>query len=152
MSNGFEVRDILPARAFHLALYLVSIIQQSNSASPLIDAFYSIKWMHSLYDKISPTDSTLVKNVFEAGKRRLAKKVSKKEHISLDLLKTMYSSTYSKGNIYTQRTICACLIAYSGFLRSCELLAIKRCDIVIENTHMSIFIEKSKTDIYRDGA
>ena len=64
----------------------------------------------------------------------------------------MYSSTYSEGNVYTQRTICAYLIAYSGFLRSCELFAIKRCDIVIENTHMSIFIETSKTDIYRDGA
>ena len=76
LSNGFAVCDVLPAKAFHVALYLVSIIQQSNSSSPLINAFYSIKWMHSLYDKLSPTDSTLVKNVFEAGKRRLAKKVS----------------------------------------------------------------------------
>ena len=71
MGNGFQVRDALPAKAFHFALYLVSLIQQSNSSSPLINAFYSIKWIHSLYDKSSPTDSNLVQNVFEAGKRQL---------------------------------------------------------------------------------
>ncbi|MEW8547431.1 MAG: hypothetical protein AB2693_28320, partial [Candidatus Thiodiazotropha sp.] len=42
--------------------------------------------------------------------------------------------------------------AYAGFFRSNELLNIKRCDIVIENTHSSIFIESSKTDKYRNGA
>ena len=152
LSNGFAERDVLPARAFHVALYLVSIIQQSNSCSPLINAFYSIKWIHSLYDKVSPTDSNLVKNVLEAAKRRLAKRVSKKESISVELLTSMYNSLYSEGNVYNQRTICACLIAYSGFLRSSELLAIKRSDIIIDNTHMSIFFEHSKTDIFRDGA
>ena len=43
VGNGFEVRDALPAKAFNFALYLVSLIQQSNSSSPLINAFYSIK-------------------------------------------------------------------------------------------------------------
>ena len=64
----------------------------------------------------------------------------------------MYNTLYSEGNVYNQRTICACLIAYSGFLRSNELLGIKRSDIVIDTSHMSIFFEHSKTDIYRDGA
>ena len=50
------------------------------------------------------------------------------------------------------RTICAILVAYAGFLRSQELLAIRRSDIVFDNCYMSIFIEKSKTDIYREGA
>ena len=92
LGNGFAIGDVLPAKAFHVAFYLVSIIQQSNSSSSLVNAFYSIKWMHSLYDKNSPTDSTLVKNVFEAGKRRLAKRVSKKEVISVELLKNVYNS------------------------------------------------------------
>ena len=33
-----------------------------------------------------------------------------------------------------------------------EWLNIRRFDIMIYNTHMSIFIESSKTDKYRDGA
>ena len=31
-------------------------------------------------------------------------------------------------------------------------MSIKRSDIIMYTTHMSIFLEKSKTDIYRDGA
>ncbi|XP_033729279.1 uncharacterized protein LOC117318361 [Pecten maximus] len=41
---------------------------------------------------------------------------------------------------------------WAGFLRSAEVLALMRCDIKVSSTHMEIFIEKSKTDIYRDGA
>ena len=50
-----------------------------------------------------------------------------------------------------QRTICACLISYAGFLRVSELLHLKLCDIEFYSTHMSLFIESSKTDVYRDG-
>ena len=94
MGNGFEVRDVLPAKAFHFALHLVSLIQQSNSSSTLIDVFYSIKWIHSLYDKGLPTDSNLVQNVFEAGNRRLTNRVNKKERISIELLTKMYKALY----------------------------------------------------------
>ena len=77
----------------------MSLIQQSNSSSPLINAFYSIKWIHSLYDKSSPTDSNLVQNVFEAGKRRLTKRVTKQENISIELLTKMYNALYAKKNV-----------------------------------------------------
>ena len=48
LCNVFAIGDVLAAKAFHVVLYLVSIIQQSNSSSPLVNALYSIKWMHSL--------------------------------------------------------------------------------------------------------
>ena len=38
-----------------------------------------------------------------------------------------------------------------GFLSFSELSNLKRSDFILHNTHMSIFIEKSKTDIYRKG-
>ena len=38
------------------------------------------------------------------------------------------------------------------FLRSNKLFSIRRCDVVIEPTHVSIFIDSSKTDKYREGA
>ena len=44
------------------------------------------------------------------------------------------------------------LIAFAGFLRSVELLHICRSDILFCDQYVSIFIEKSKTDVYRDGA
>jgi len=37
-------------------------------------------------------------------------------------------------------------------MRRAELLNIKVCDIQFYETFMAIFLETSKTDIYRDGA
>lgn len=151
-SNGIKVQDILPAKDIHVALYLANLSQSVQSVSPIIQAFYSIKWAHSMVGKASPTDNTLVKNILEASKRRLGKPVCKKEPITVDMLKLMYDKLFVYGNIYNQRTIVACLIAFAGFLRSSELLDIVRSDVQFFETHMSIFIQKSKTDIYRDGA
>jgi hypothetical protein len=50
LNNGLGGRDILPARAFHVATYLASICQNANTASPIIKAFYSIKWIHEMLD------------------------------------------------------------------------------------------------------
>ena len=63
----------------------------------------------------------------------------------------MYDEMYCDKNLYIQRTICACLLAYSGFLRVSELLNIQSCDILFFQSYMSVFIQKSKTDIYRYG-
>ena len=142
----------MPAKAFYVALYFVSIIQTADSASPVINAYYSLKWYHNLFDLPSPMDSNLVTNILESAKRKLAKPVTKKEPITVELLTKMYSRLFCEGHVKNQRTICACLIGYAGFFRSNELLNIRRCDIMIYNTHISIFIESSKTDKYRDGA
>ncbi|CAG2187301.1 unnamed protein product [Mytilus edulis] len=64
--NGIENCDILPAKAFHVAIYLASLTQSSNTVSPVVQAFYSLKWIHSLIGSLcSPTDSSLVINVLE---------------------------------------------------------------------------------------
>ena len=45
-------------------------------------------------------------------------------------------------------TICVILVPYAGFLRKQELLGIWRNDIIFDKFYMSIFIAKSKADIY----
>ena len=44
----------------------------------------------------------------------------------------------------------SCLLVFAGFLRVSELIYIERSDIIFESCYVSIFIPKSKTDIYRD--
>ena len=39
-----------------------------------------------------------------------------------------------------------------GFLRFSEVIKLSRCDITKNKTFISIFIEKSKTDVYREGS
>lgn len=150
--NGLGGRDTLPASVFPVAIYLASLIQTVNSPSPVIAAFYAIKWFHDINGLHSPTDSKLVSNVLEAAKRKLSKPSVKKEPITIDQISNMYTRLYSNGNIKSQRIICAVLVGFSAFMRSSELLNIRVCDIDVKPTYMSIFIESSKTDKYRDGS
>ena len=45
-----------------------------------------------------------------------------------------------------------CLIAFTGFMTFSKVTSVKGCDIIFTETYMKIFIEKDKTDIYREGA
>lgn len=148
--NGIS-DQISSAKPIMICMYLAKLIQEGVSVSALSSALYGIRWAFSVIGIPSPTDSELVKNVYEAGKRRLSVPVTKKEPITSDIMRKMFSKFFIWENIYNQRSICACLIAFAGFLRSSELLNIRCSDVCFEQTHMSIFIEKSKTDIYRDG-
>ena len=53
----------------------------------------------------------------------------------------MYVSLYQEYNIKNQRMICACLLAYAGFLRSEELLRLRPTDIRFNSVYMNVFIE-----------
>ena len=45
-----------------------------------------------------------------------------------------------------------CILGFSGFMRYSEISNLKLSDIVFCDTPLKLFIEKSKTDIYRDGS
>ena len=50
------------------------------------------------------------------------------------------------------RTILICVLSFMGFLRFSVVVKLRRFDIIINKTFLSIFIEKSKTDVYREGS
>ena len=76
----------------------------------------------------------MLKNIPEGAKRKLATPTVEKEPITPELLSPMYNSNYKENYLFSQRTICACLLAYAGFLRVSELLQIRRNDIIFEAT------------------
>ena len=92
-------------------------MQQRSSPSPINHAFHSIRWAHTIASMSSPIDSAFVKHILEGAKRRLSVPIKKKDPITPDLLPKMYGKIFCDKNVYTQRTISACLLAYSGFLR-----------------------------------
>ena len=49
------------------------------------------------------------------------------------------------------RTFTIVLLTYVGFMRFDEVSILTKGDVQFFSTHMSIFIERSKTDVYRDG-
>nr|XP_034335844.1 uncharacterized protein LOC105348263 isoform X2 [Crassostrea gigas] len=149
--QGIEESELFPSKPLHVSIYLACLVQRANSPSPIVDAFYGIKWAHDLVGFDSPTDNQFVKNIMEGGKRIVAKPVKKKEPITVENLRCMYLKLFECNNLYNQRIICMVLLAFAGFLRSSELINIKRSDIQFLPDHIEIFIESSKTDIYRDG-
>ena len=77
-----------------------------------------------------------MKTILEGAKRRYSIPIKKKDPITPDLLSKMYDKMFCDKNVYTQRTISACLLAYSGFLRVSELLNIQSCDILFYQSHI----------------
>ena len=54
-------------------------------------------------------------------------------------------------NLTNSRLMMILVLSCMSFIRFDELSHLKYSDFILHNTHMSIFIEKSKTDIYRKG-
>ncbi|KAK3087837.1 hypothetical protein FSP39_011297 [Pinctada imbricata] len=141
----------LPASDYHVSLYLIALMQSDASSSKLDLCVYSIKWAHELAGMKNPCDTFLVKNVLEGAKRMVSKPTVKKEPITPDILLKLVNKYGLDANLYDKRSITMCLVAYSGFLRFSELINIRACDIEFHDLYVSLFIEKSKTDQYREG-
>ena len=83
--------------------------------------------------------------------RLLAKPTTKKEPITLDLLRQMVQTSATCSSLAESRLLAICLLAFSAFLRIDEVLSIRCCDIRFEKDYMSIHLMSSKTDQYRQG-
>ena len=140
-----------PAEPQFVALYLVSLMQDARSPSPIIQAFYGISWAHCIAVGIQdPTCNMLPRLVVEAAKRQLGRETVKKDPITPDILEKIVSSS-DKSCLKSQRVVVICLLSYAGFLRYNEMANVRRCDIQFFESHFDLFIEKAKNDVYRDG-
>ena len=120
LNSGLGRGDILPAKEFTVAIYLCSLIQSVSCRAPVILFFYAIKWIHEMYAFKSPTDSKLVCNV-----RKKNFITNSYKPVTEDILLNVYIMIYEDYNLKSQRIICACLLAFAGFMRSSELFNIK---------------------------
>jgi integrase len=95
----------------------------------------------------------LPKSVHEAAKRTLPRANLRRKPMTLEIIQDLCAKyPPSTTDLYHLRTLTLITIGFAGFFRFDELSHIKRSDIVLFDTHVSIFVEKSKTDKYRDGA
>ncbi|XP_045206149.2 integrase/recombinase xerD homolog [Mercenaria mercenaria] len=145
----------LPASPVTLALYLVSLIQLEDKPcgkSKLNLAFYSVNNMHELACLESPCKDKWLKLCLEGCLRKVSRPIEKKEPISPEILKQLVlkfaSENCSLGNL---RIVTLCVLSSAGFLRISEAFNLKRSDIELFDSYCSLYIEKSKTDVYRDG-
>ena len=142
----------MPANEYQVAIFMSSLIQNGQSSGIVESVFYAIKHFHKMNLLEDPLKSSLCECIVEAAKRTCKKPTNKKEPISVEQLKQVYEEIgKDKCSLIDLRTFTMMILSFVGFLRYSEASYFRRSDIVFENTYMRIFIEKSKTDIYRDG-
>lgn len=121
------------------------------SKSVFVNAFYAIKWQHKLNLCDNIFSEPFLKLILEGGERTLSKPVVKKQPITADILKKVVSIYGRDDDLPRLRICCLMLIGYAGFLRFSELSNIKASNLVLRSSHVEIVVEKSKTDVYRQG-
>ena len=146
--------NVIPASAEDISRFLIHLYQSGAPYSRMETVFYALKWNYDCNSKVivNPCERKFLKILLQGLKRILAKPVVKKDPITPEILNTIIIKYGSSSNLLDIRLCAMTLVAYAGFLRHDELIHIRRCDLDMYISHVSIFIQKSKTDIFRQGA
>ena len=143
--------SFLPGNALHIGLYILHKMQAEHSLPTITATFFAIKFYHTSLLNTDPCQHSLVKNMFEAAKRLSNHKTKKKQALRPNELKQIYDHlSPNQSSLENLHLLNICIIAFTGFMRFSEVTSIKGY-IIFTETYMKIFIEKSKTDIYREG-
>ena len=112
-------------------------------------SYYAIKYFNESFTGGRELRSHFITKVLEGVKRLSGYTENPKSPLSNSDLKRAFQ--YLGGvemNLTNSKLMMILVLSFMGFLRFSELSNLKRSDFILHNTHMSIFIEKSKTDIY----
>ncbi len=151
-AEQFSEVNSLPAKDVHVALFLVNLIQNGSVYATIKNVFYAIKWFHNIGGLKDPCDSSLCKNLLEASKRISSQPTKKKQPFEIEDLQKIFDMCGGRSDsLLDLRNVCFILLSFAGFLRLSEASSLKKEHITFYETHMTVFIEKSKTDVYREG-
>ena len=141
----------MPADPLHVALYLVKLINSSNSPAPVSAAVHGISWNHSIHGHEDPCQHNIVLNVHQAVKRTLCTPRLRKEPLSQKLLTKLYNCL-SSGTLQDHQTLTLICVGFAGFMRWDDLTHIYADEIVIQKEYMAISLESRKNDQFREGS
>ena len=148
--NGITVD--LPYDSIVAAMYLSKFSKQTESSASVILAYSALKWLHTLFPENNPLENDLCRNIVESAKRSKSKPVTKKTPITADIIKQIIDKYATPGsNLKDLRIATICTVGFAGFLRFNQISNILLTHLTFVGGYMSIFIPRSKTDIYREG-
>ena len=150
VENYKEIDSVLPSSELHVALYLQYLMGTVKYHSTIESAFYGIKWAHNTAGLSDPCEADIVRSIVEASKRELNRRIKKNEPLTADLMKLLFLK-FNTVNYTLKELLVICALSYTGFLRYDELSNIKVNNITFHEEYVDIFIEKSKTNCYRNG-
>ena len=136
----------------YVILYMLSLFQNDKPYPVIQMSYYAIKYFNEFFTGGRELGSHFITKVLEGIKRLSGYTENPKSLLSSSDLKRAFQ--YLGGvemNLTNSRLMMILVLSFIGFLRFSELSNLKRSDFILHNIHMSIFTEKSKSDIYRKG-
>ena len=154
--SNLQIKIILPIQDKIIAAYLVDIKSHCNSDSTFISTAASLKWLHSLVNsKPNPVDAPIVQQIINSGKKTLHKPPVQKLPLSLHHVKSIIDKFGSPSNSLLElRTACYISLKYALMFRHDEMAQLKANHLTLlpDDKGLSIFIPRSKTDVFREGS
>lgn len=144
-------KQYLPCKGINVALFLVSLLNSNTSYSVMSSYVYSIKYFHELYCMPDPTCHQCVKNLLECCKRRNYRPRAKKDVVCATDIRELFVKYLGNKDLMVLRDLTIIVLCFAAFLRYDEVSSLRCKDVRLESDHMSLYIQKSKTDQYRDG-
>ena len=138
----------LPTKVQYIVLFIVASFQNGKSFTSIEATVSAIKYFHSLIN-VNFTGNSMVKHVLE-GIKRISKHKSKLA-LTVEQLSLACRFLSKKLSVKSLRMKVIMILSFAGFLRFSECQHIRRSDIKFFQDYAMIFIEKSKTDFYREG-
>ena len=145
---------VFPTTDVTVAVYLLSLVQLGKSAATIDQFICATSWMHRMAGYDPPTNSNIVRTVREGAKRITSRPATPKEPMTPEILqKLLISARDEQGHLslYNLRMMAFTLMCYTAFLRFDEAAHIRREDIAFHGSYFALFIQRSKTDTYREG-
>ncbi|VDI56804.1 Hypothetical predicted protein [Mytilus galloprovincialis] len=141
----------LPAQPIHIALYFTHLLDQGSTFHPIDNAKYGIKWAHEINGLTDPTENSFVSSIQEAAKRTAYKTVTKKEPVTTDMLIQLCEKYSDSEDLLIVRDLTMTLLGFAGFLRYDELSSLLFSNVKVKDDFLVLYLNKSKTDQYRQG-
>lgn len=143
----------LPAAPLTVALYFTLLLRSASSPSPVLSTSAAIFLYHSLAGLPSPTRNPLVAMAREIAKRTKVAGQNVKKPFLASHCRRLFELWHlsASANLHTRMKLMAVILCYAGFLRFSDLIIVQWHEIRFLPSHMELFLEKSKTDQYRQG-
>jgi hypothetical protein len=144
--------SLLPASPLTVALYLMRLLEQAKSPSPVLTCSATVYFNHSIASLESPTGHHLVAMSREIARRSL----QAGQPVRQPLLASHICRLFGFWRFPAQHTLhdlmklAAIKLCYTGFLRFSDLMIVQWHEIRFLPTHMELFLKHTKTDQYRE--
>jgi hypothetical protein len=151
--------DQYPATPPTFLLFVQDLIGQAkikeNKSGVVTSAVYAVDFVHQLLAMPKPGAHDSIKLLLEGARKALARPVIKKNALSMEVVKRLIR------HFVPDVTACAlnglryavyCALAFVLEARFSDIIDVCPDNIVDYKDRMVVFLEKTKTDVYREGA